>query len=108
MHSGPVAAYLCVSHHSQMASCCPGEGHAATDHGMMVISSDSGLVSDCDPVTTDGQSLGSQGTPDPVAIGVDLLSLPVAAHRPANPDPSITRSRYHGPPVYLSTLRVRL
>ncbi len=91
-----------------MGSCCPDKGHAATDHGMMMISSDAGLVSTCDPVTTDTQSLGSQGSPDPIAVGVDLLSLPAAAQLSGDPLVAILRPRYHGPPVYLSTLRVRL
>lgn len=108
LHAGPVAAYLCVDHQSQMASCCPGDGHEATDHGMMLMGSDSGLVSNCDPVTTDEQSSGSQGSPDPVAVGVDLLSLPVAAQLFVNPDTAVARLHFHGPPVYLSTLRVRL
>jgi hypothetical protein len=91
-----------------MASCCPDTGHSATDHGMMMVSSDAGLVSDCDPVTTDGQSLGPQASPDPIAVGVDLLSVPVALRSSIDRDAEITRPRFHGPPVFLSTLRVRL
>jgi len=91
-----------------MESCCPDKGHAATDHGTMVISSDSGLVSDCDPVTTDGQSLGSTPQPDPIVVGVDLVSGPTAVTISAAPFGTVARSLNHGPPVYLRTLRVRL
>ena len=100
-------AYLCVGHQSTMMACCPDEGHEATDHGLMPMGSDSGLVSDCDPVTTDGLSAHSLELPAPLAVGVDQVSVPAVEQSSEQVATTLLRPSFHGPPVYLTTLRLR-
>lgn len=107
IHSGPVVAYLCAGHQSTMRACCPDEGHEASDHGLMAMSSEPGLVNACDPVTADGLSAHSLELPDPLAVGIDQLSLPVVEQSSEQVAATLLRPSFHGPPVYLTTLRVR-
>ena len=107
VHSGPVVAYLCVGHQSTMKACCPDEGHEATDHILMPMGSDSGLVGACDPVTADGLAAHSLELPAPLAVGVDQLSLPAVEQSSDQAATTLLRPSFHGPPAYLSTLRIR-
>ncbi len=107
IHSGPVVAYLCAGHQSTMRACCPDEGHEASDHGLMAMSSEPGLVNACDPVTADGLSAHSLELPDPLAVGIDQLSLPAVEQSSEQVAATLLRPSFHGPPVYLTTLRVR-
>jgi len=107
IHSGPVVAYLCVGHQSTMKACCPDEDHEASDHGLMAMPSESGLVNSCDPVTADGLSAHSLELPDPLAVGLDQLSLPAVEQSSEQVAATLLRPSFHGPPIYLTTLRVR-
>ena len=90
-----------------MKACCPDEGHEATDHGTMAMPSESGMVNACNPVTADGLSAHSLELPHPLAVGVDQISLPVIEQSSEQIAATLLRPSFHGPPVYLTTRRLR-
>ena len=106
VHSGPVAAYLCVAHDTVMVACCPDQADMAMahDHDTSSPAETSGA---CDPVSIEALPSFSLDLPDPVGVANSVLVAPAPRAAPwmivANVAPP-----FHGPPVYLSTLRIRL
>lgn len=110
LHSGPVAAYLCVEHDTVMVGCCPDQADMAMAHDHdhdRDTSAPAETSGSCDPVSVEALPSFSLDMPDPVGIGDSVLVAPAARAAPwviiANVTPP-----FHGPPVYLSTLRIRL
>ena len=106
IHSGPVAAYLCVEHDMVIAFCCPDPANMVMAHDHET-SSPAETTDSCDPVSVEALPGFSLDIPDPVGIAASVLAPPA----PGNPAWVIVASvapPFHGPPIYLSTLRIRL
>ena len=104
LYAGPVAACICVDQPMPEMPCCPDDrqdSDQATQLPANLASS-----SDCTFVPADLLPSGPQDLPSPVAIS---SVIPPEWSLRAPPEPWVHRSppRYHSPPIYLVTLRLR-
>jgi len=102
-YAGPVAACLCVTEAMEQMPCCPDD--ARQQDQAPCAQPDSAAAVACDPVPTDLLATVQDLSP-PVAISAGLV-LP-SVHGPPASSLASSPPPHDSPPIYLTTLRLRI
>ena len=104
-YAGPVAACVCAVNPMDEMPCCP--DNAQQQDQSNCTQPDSDLSTVCDPAPADVVTAGSHDLSPPIAIS---MVLPSSWPTRGPPAPSIATAPppHDFPPVYLTTLRLRI
>ena len=104
-YAGPVAACVCAAaaFMSEMP-CCPDE--AQPPDQSKCAQPDAELRAACDPVPADGLAAGTHDVFPPIALSA--APLPQLVHGPPRSALAAPLASHQSPPLYLTTLRLRI
>ncbi len=102
VYAGPVAACLCVADATEQMPCCPDD---VRQDQAPCAQPDSAVAVACDPVPTDLLAAAQDLSP-PVAVSAGLV-LP-SVHGPPASSLATSLPPHDSPPIYLTTLRLRI
>lgn len=103
-YAGPLAACLCAVAATQQMPCCPDDAQQLDQS--VCMQPDSAASVTCDPVATDLLSTGTYDLAPPIAFAA--TQLPSFVHDPPTPSIAIAPPPHASPPIYLTTLRLRI
>lgn len=102
-YAGPVTACLCVTEPMERMPCCPDDARQQ-DQAPCALPDSAAAVA-CDPVPTDLLAAAQDLSP-PVAVSAGLV-LP-SVHGPPVSSLATSLPPHDSPPIYLTTLRLRI